>query len=255
MFLKKYKPTTPTQRFKKFFFKFFIFNKIKQLSTLNKNNAGRNNTGKITVFSKGPRFKNKYFFTDQLKIWNNGLYFISSIISSKKKILALIKYLDGSYSYSSLAYGSYVGQILNTSNLPKRFWYKIKPGNTVLLRFLKKYSLFFNFNIKNKIMYARSSGTFCQVINILLETNLCKILLPSGSKKIVQLDSFVTIGRCSNIFNLNVVYGKAGYLKFRGKKPKNRGVARNPVDHPHGGRTKSNSPEVSPWGWIAKRNK
>jgi len=68
MFLKKYKPTTPTQRFKNFFFKFFIFNKIKQLSTLNKNNAGRNNTGKITVFSKGPRFKNKYFFTDQLKI-------------------------------------------------------------------------------------------------------------------------------------------------------------------------------------------
>ena len=52
-----------------------------------------------------------------------------------------------------------------------------------------------------------------------------------------------------------MVYGKAGYLKFKSKKPKNRGVARNPVDHPHGGNTKTNSPETSPWGWVAKRNK
>jgi large subunit ribosomal protein L2 len=115
-----------------------------------------------------------------------------------------------------------------------------------LLKFLKKYSLFFNFSTKTKVIYAKSSGTFCQVVNIFLETNLCKILLPSGKKKLVPLYSFVTIGRCANIFNSSVIFGKAGYLKFKGKKPKNRGVARNPVDHPHGGRTKSNSPEVSP---------
>jgi large subunit ribosomal protein L2 len=95
-------------------------------------------------------------------------------------------------------------------------------------------------------LYAKSSGTFCQLIDIFSETNNCKILLPSGSTKIVSLYNFVTIGRCANIFNSNIVYGKAGYLKFKGKKPKNRGVARNPVDHPHGGRTKTNSPETSP---------
>ena len=255
MFLKKYKPTTSTLRFKKFFYKFFLSSKTKLLTTLHKNNAGRNNTGKITVLTKGCNIKNKYFFLDQLKIWNNNLYFISSIISWKKKIISLMKYLDGSYSYSSMAYGSYVGQILNSTNLPKRFWYKYKPGNIVLLKFLKKYSLFFNFYIKNKIIYAKSSGTFCQVINILTEIGLCKILLPSGARKFVPIYSFVTIGRCSNIFNLNVIYGKAGYLKFKSKKSKNRGVARNPVDHPHGGRTKSNSPEVSPWGWVTKKNK
>ena len=255
MFLKKYKPTTPTKRFKKFFFKFYCLNKFKLLSTVNKNHAGRNNTGRITVLTKGVSNKNRYFFIDQLRIWNDSLSFICSILSWKKKILALVKYLDGSYSYSSLAYGSYVGQILNTTNLPKKFWYAFKPGNVILLRFLKKYSLFFNCGVKNKIIYARSSGTFCQIINILTETNLCKILLPSGARKFVPLDLFVTIGRCSNILNSNIVYGKAGYLKFNGKKSKNRGVARNPVDHPHGGRTKSNSPEVSPWGWVTKKNK
>ena len=161
-------------------------------------------------------------------------------------MLSLIKYINGSYSYSTLAYGSFVGQILNTTSLPQKFWYSYKPGNVVLLKFLKKYSFFFNFNINNKIKFAKYSGTFCQVISILIDENLVKI---------VSLYSFVTTGRCSNIFNLNVVYGKAGYLKFKGKKPKNRGVARNPVDHPHGGRTKTNSPEVSPWGWVAKRNK
>ena len=95
-------------------------------------------------------------------------------------------------------------------------------------------------------MYAKSSGTFCQVIDTFNDSNLCKILLPSGAIKLVSLYCFVTIGRCSNIFNSKIVYGKAGYLKFKGKKPKTRGVARNPVDHPHGGNTKTNSPEVSP---------
>ncbi len=116
----------------------------------------------------------------------------------------------------------------------------------MLLKFLKKYSIFFNFNNNNKVLYAKASGTFCQLIDILSDINMCKILLPSGIIKIVSLYSFVTVGRCSNIFNSTIIYGMAGYLKFKGKKPKNRGVARNPVDHPHGGRTKTNSPEVSP---------
>lgn len=55
--------------------------------------------------------------------------------------------------------------------------------------------------------------------------------------------------------NRFLIPGKAGFLKIVGKKSKVRGVARNPVDHPHGGRTKTNQPEVSIWGWVAKRNK
>lgn len=225
------------------------------MSSYYKNNAGRNNTGKVTTLSKGKKSKNNYVFTDQLRVWNSNLYYVASLLTWKKKLLALVKYINGSYSYTSLAYGSYVGQILCTTNLPRRFWHSFKPGNVVLLKFLKKYSLFFNFNINNKVMYAKASGTFCQLRSISSDINMGWVLLPSGAVKKVSLYSFVTVGRCSNIFNSKVVYGKAGSLRFKGKKPKNRGVARNPVDHPHGGRTKTNSPEVSPWGWVAKRNK
>ena len=67
--------------------------------------------------------------------------------------------------------------------------------------------------------------------------------------------SFVILGRNSNPDSRFNRIGKAGIMYNIGKKPKVRGVARNPVDHPHGGRTKTNQPEVSVWGWIAKRNK
>jgi len=225
------------------------------LSTYYKNNAGRNNTGKVTILSKGTKSRSNYIFVDRLRVWSAGLCYIASLLTLKKKLLALIKYINGSYSYTPLAYGSHVGQVMSTTNLPRRFWHNFKPGNVVLLKFLKKYSLFFNYNNYGKILYARASGTFCQIVETLIDTNVSKILLPSGAIKKVPAYSYVTVGRCSNVFNSSVVYGKAGYLKFKGKKPKNRGVARNPVDHPHGGRTKTNSPEVSPWGWVAKRNK
>lgn len=114
------------------------------------------------------------------------------------------------------------------------------------MRYLKKYSIFFSLSKKNKCIYARSSGTFCQIKDLNSDFDLCKIILPSGVIKVMSLNCFVKLGRCSNIFNKKITYGKAGFLKFFGKKPKVRGVARNPVDHPHGGRTKTNSPEVSP---------
>ena len=75
---------------------------------------------------------------------------------------------------------------------------------------------------------------------------MVKIKLPSNKTKLISSFSFVTLGRCSNILSNKQVLGKAGTLKFRGLKPKVRGVAMNPVDHPHGGRTKTNKPEVSP---------
>lgn len=163
--------------------------------------------------------------------------------------------MDGSFSYSSLAHGSKVGQILFSTNLPPKFWYNFKPGSLVLLKYLKKYSIFFDLFWNNKCTYAKASGTFCQVKDINLDLGLCRVILPSGVIKISHTNIFVKLGRCSNIFNKKIIYGKAGLLNFLGKKPKNRGVARNPVDHPHGGNTKTNSPEVSPWGWVAKKNK
>ena len=124
-----------------------------------------------------------------------------------------------------------------------------------MIYFLKKFTLFNNLSNKKKTLYARANGTFCQITDIYRDLNLVKIKLPSNQFKIISIFNFVTLGRCSNIYSNKQVIGKAGMLKYRGLKPKVRGVAMNPVDHPHGGRTKTNKPEVSPWGWVTKKNK
>jgi large subunit ribosomal protein L2 len=89
----------------------------------------------------------------------------------------------------------------------------------------------------------------------LQDFNIIKVSLPSKTTKFVSGWGFAFLGKNSNIDVRFNCPGKAGTRTVTGKKPKVRGVARNPVDHPHGGRTKTNQPEVSIWGWVAKRNK
>ena len=80
----------------------------------------------------------------------------------------------------------------------------------------------------------------------------CKIRLPSGKIKNFLITSFVTLGLVSNLNHSSTVLGKAGKNRKLGKRPKVRGVAMNPVDHPHGGRTNGGRPSVSPWGKLTK---
>ena len=89
---------------------------------------------------------------------------------------------------------------------------------------------------------------------ILPKFYLCLIKIPSKKRLYVSIDSFATLGRNSNIFKKFEWYASAGSTSILGKKPCVRGVAMNPVDHPHGGRTKTNKPEVSPWGWVTKHS-
>lgn len=107
--------------------------------------------------------------------------------------------------------------------------------------------IFFDLGKYNsKSTYIKSNGTFSQLLQINKELNMALIQLPSGDKKYVSLDYLCTLGRNSNIFSKFVVIGKAGLNRNLGKNVTVRGVAMNPVDHPHGGRTKTNKPEVSP---------
>ena len=96
--------------------------------------------------------------------------------------------------------------------------------------------------------YATSNGTFCQILDHFYDFNLTKFSLPSKSTKIISGWNFVMLGRNSQIDCKYNRLSKAGIRNLLGNKPKVRGVARNPVDHPHGGRTKTNQPEVSIWG-------
>ncbi len=179
----------------------------------------------------------------------------SSIIRVKKKNLLVATHLSGSISVRPFVHGIFLNQKLFSSTLPKKYWPNNLPGNFVLIKFLPRFSIFSNIFIKNYNKYALSNGTFCQLLDFFKDFNLVKITLPSKKVKLLSSWNFVVLGRNSKPDTRFNRIGKAGVLKITGNKPKVRGVARNPVDHPHGGRTKTNQPEVSIWGWIAKRNK
>jgi large subunit ribosomal protein L2 len=136
----------------------------------------------------------------------------------------------------------------------------IKIGDiacNVLLKYVDYTSVFFNVELSPGIggKYARSAGTFCRLLSVNLDKDVIKFSLPSGEVKIVSQYCMVTLGRSSNTQHFKEFFVKAGYYRNLGFKPKVRGVAMNPIDHPHGGRTKTNSPELTPWGKVAKLNK
>ena len=226
------------------FFKIFV-----------KNNSGRNNSGRVTVFSKGSKTSNCITSAFRPFTWDRYLSVVVSIIRSKKKIVSLNKHISGSFSIKPMVLGMFLNQKTFVSTLPQNFWINKLPGNLVFLKFLTKYTIFSNLFLKDFKKYALSNGTFCQIIEIFSEYNLYKIVLPSKKTKLVSGWNFVVLGRNSQTDSRFKVLGKAGTRLLIGKKPKVRGVARNPVDHPHGGRTKTNQPEVSIWGWVAKKNK
>lgn len=141
--------------------------------------------------------------------------------------------------------------------IPLRFSLPYNPGCSTILRYLDYKSIFFNLEIKSPFggKYSKSGGTYCKLINLNFEKDLAKIILPTGKIKIVSMFNLVTIGKASNHLNFNQFFTTAGYSRKMGFRPSVRGVAMNPVDNPHGGRTKTNSPEVTPWGRIAKFGK
>jgi large subunit ribosomal protein L2 len=103
--------------------------------------------------------------------------------------------------------------------------------------------------------FCKAAGTFCIMFRINIDRGYCTIKIPSNKYFIVTETSYVMLGRNSNVLPKGIWIGKAGINIKKGFRPIVRGVAKNPVDHPHGGRTKSNSPERTPWGWVAKFNK
>lgn len=174
----------------------------------------------------------------------------------KKKHYSVVKFSNGSIGNFYLAHGNWLGDVISFYILSQKYWFNKLPGNIVLLKLLKKKNIFFNLSNKNKkIIFAKAAGTFCQLLEFVIDNNFCEILLPSGTKKIINTNTFVIAGRNNGLFNKFENPKKAGHLLIIGGKSMVRGVAKNPVDHPHGGRTKTNSPEVSPWGWVTKHGR
>jgi hypothetical protein len=173
------------------------------------------------------------------------------LISIKKRFnsfyFGVFKNTLGHVFLFKLVNGSFIGDVFKNLYLPINLLKKNYLNIFIQIKNLVIYSFISNLSLKkNKPQLATSSGTYCQILEIKSNLKLSLIKLPSGFKKFVNLNTFCITGRNSNILHKYEIYSKASFYNFLGRKPNVRGVAKNPVDHPHGGRTKTNKPEVSP---------
>lgn len=233
--------------------------KLSKLSSGFKKNSGRNINGLITVRHKVNKTSKKYLNIDFFRRTLNNISTCVSLTrdANRNSFVALIKYSNGAYSYVLAPHGVMNGYLLQTLTKPQIFSSDYSIGSQVFLKNIESRSIFFNLELSPNEggKYARSAGTYCILLSNDLDKGFSKIRLPSSKHIVVSSDCMVTLGRVSNLFANKEIVGKAGRNVLWGKRPSVRGVAMNPVDHPHGGRTKTNSPELTPWGKIAKHNK
>ncbi len=204
--------------------------------------AGRNNTGKITVQGQGSgNFRNYKIIDFSRQLWNiPGIVKQFTYDPYRSALLALIVYNNGLISYQIATNGLYIGQQVESGyDVP------ITVGNSLPLIAIPcgiAISM-----IDGKL--CRSAGTFRTIIKKDFDLGLAIISLRSGIFKGVRLYAMATIGQVSNIEHKNQILGKAGVSRWKGIRPTVRGVAKNPVDHPHGGgngKTSGGRPSVTP---------
>jgi len=219
---------------------------LKSLIKGKKNTAGRNNEGKITSFHKGGGHKKKYRNIDY-NFSENKINIVCNIEYDPFKnapIAALYDYKSNSFSYVTAPKNIKIGDIIK-----KGKYAELKTGHTLPLSKIPIGSLIHNISLnpKHKSICSRSAGTF----SILIEkrSKTCKIKLSSNKVITVSVNNFATLGIVSNEFSFLTTIGKAGRARWLNKRPTVRGVAMNPIDHPHGGgEGKKSGIRKTPWG-------
>jgi large subunit ribosomal protein L2 len=213
--------------------------------------GGRNNTGRITVRHHGGGHKRRYRLVDFRRDKVNVPGRVASVEydPNRSARIALVHYLDGEKRYILHPVGLAVGDTVVASNQAD-----IKPGNCLELLSIPLGTFVHNIELTagRGGQLCRSAGTFAQVMA--KEGAYVLVRLPSGELRNVFGKNRATIGQVGNTEHNNVVLGKAGRNRWLGVRPTTRGVAMNPVDHPHGGgegRQKGCHP-VTPWGIPTK---
>lgn len=254
MGIKNYKPTSPGRRGMSVL-DFSELTKIKPEKTLltKKNkNSGRNNQGKITVRGKGGGHKRKLRIIDFKRTKDNVIARVAAIEydPNRSANIALLHYIDGTKKYIIAPLGLKVGDnIISGENID------IIPGNTLSLKNIPIGTYINNVElvIGKGGQIARAAGASAQIMA--KEGNYAHIKMPSGEIRLVNINCRATVGQVGNIDNENVTLGKAGRSRYRGIRPKVRGIAMNACDHPHGGgegRAKPGHPLTTPWGMPTK---
>lgn len=255
--IKTYKPYTPSRRYITVVDYSVITKKEpeKSLVIAKKRSGGRNNLGRITVRHRGGGHKKLIRIVDFRREKHGVPATVESIEydPNRTAFIALLKYVDGEKRYIIAPESLKVGDKVMSG--PDA---EIKVGNHLPLSKIPE-----GMEVHNVELYpgkggqmVRAAGTAAIILS--KEDKYAYLQLPSGETRMVLQRCYATIGRVSNIDNENVILGKAGRARWRGRRPHVRGVVMNPCDHPLGGgegRSKGGRPPVSPWGKPAKGGK
>lgn len=235
-----------------FIFNFFLKNKIKNwFFKKKKSSSGRNKIGKKILQTK--IFFKKTIFNFDKNRFSNNLFCIVLNFFKKNHLYFLIKFSNNCLSFIKAIDGIFNNFFLKSNYFFFKWSKKILLGLRTTIQNFEKI-IFFEIYIFKKITFSKSCGIFSKIIFKIIEKNI--FLISLASKKNIFVSGFIiiTIGRNSLKNKKFSRFYKAGQNILLGKKQIVRGVAKNPVDHPHGGRTKTNKPEVSIWGWVTKNS-
>jgi large subunit ribosomal protein L2 len=254
MALKKYKPTTPSQRGLVLIDRSELYKgkPVKKLTEGQNATGGRNNLGRVTLRFRGGGHKQAYRLIDFKRRKLDAVATVERIEydPNRTAFIALLNYADGEQAYILAPQKLKVGDKVVSAEKAD-----VQVGNAMKLRFIPVGTFIHNVELKpgKGGQMARSAGTFAQLVG--RDSDYAQLKLSSGEMRIVHADCMATIGAVSNPDHMNQSFGKAGRTRWKGRRPHNRGVVMNPIDHPHGGgegRTSGGRHPVSPWGTPAK---
>lgn len=254
MALKQHKPTSPGQRGLVLVDRSALW-KGKPERSLTEGlhtKGGRNNTGRITARRRGGRHKRRYRIVD----FKRGKFDVEATVErleydpNRTAFIALIRYEDGELAYILAPQRLEVGDTVTAGR-----GVDIKPGNALPLQNIPVGTIIHNVEMKigKGGQIARSAGTYAQIIG--KDQGYAQLRLNSGELRMVRAECMATVGAVSNPDQQNIKLGKAGRRRWLGKRPSVRGVAMNPIDHPHGGgegKTSGGRHPVTPWGVPTK---
>ena len=254
MTLKQFNPTSPGRRF----MTALTFDEItkdtpeKALTEPRKRTGGRDSRGRITVRFIGGGHKQRYRIVDFRRDKRDVPAKVAAIeydpIRSAR--LALLHYADGEKRYILAPEGIKIGQNVIASDTAD-----ILAGNCLPLKLIPAGTMIHNIELRKGKggQMVRSAGGAAQLVA--KEGEYAQVKLPSGEVRKVHIECVATVGQVGNLEHKNVSIGKAGRTRWLGRRPHNRGVAMNPVDHPHGGgegKTSGGRHPVTPWGKPTK---
>ena len=255
MALKTFNPTTPSQRQLVIVDRSSLYKgkPVKALTEGLTKSGGRNNLGRITARFIGGGHKRTYRLVDfkRRKFDVEGTVDRIEYDPNRTAFIALVTYADGEKAYILAPQRLAAGDKVIASEKAV----DVKPGNTMPLQFIPVGSIIHNVEMKpgKGGQMARSAGTYAQLVG--RDQGMAILRLNSGEQRLVHGTCLASIGAVSNPDHANINDGKAGRTVWRGKRPHNRGVVMNPVDHPHGGgegRTSGGRHPVTPWGKPTK---